>query len=191
MKEEHNLSKRLFIALDIPGDIKSDIHSFTGNLLEKERGIKIVPASNIHVTLKFLGNININKIKKIENAIKITADSLEKFRYRISGKVGAFPNLAKARVVFMEIDDGSMRISEVYNLLENNLSKIKIRKEGKKFIPHVTVARIKGKKNLEKPDGSLRAGPDAWIDCHDILLFESRLRPSGAEYEVIGRFGLK
>jgi 2'-5' RNA ligase len=192
MKEERGVfDKRLFIAVDIPESVKNDIYSFAADLFERDKGIRMVPASNIHVTLKFLGNININKIEKIENAVKITADSFSKFRYRITGSVNAFPNLKSARVVFMEIGEGGNRISEIYDLLENNLTKIKIRKEGRKFSPHITIARIRDKKNIEKLAGSHPEGPSGWMDCHEITLFESQLKPYGAEYSIVGRFSLK
>ncbi len=192
MKEErHNFDKRLFIAIDIPENVKDDIYSFTADLFGEDRSIRIVPASNIHVTLRFLGNININKIGKIENTIRMTADSFKKFRYRITGSVNAFPALRSARVVFLEIGDGDMQISEIYNLLDNNLSKIKIRKESRKFVPHITIARIRDKKNIEKLTGSNPAGPSGWMDCLDITLFESHLKSHGAEYSIIGKFSLK
>lgn len=192
MKEDKkNLEKRLFIAIDIPENIKNKIYNFTADLFCKDRGIRVVPASNIHVTLRFLGSTDINKIQKIENAVKITADSLKKFKYRVTGRVGAFPSLGRARVVFMEIDDGGTQISEIYNLLNNNLSKIKIRKESRKFVPHITIARIRDRRSIENFTDSNSGGPEGWLDCSDVTLFESKLRPQGAEYCVIGRFGLK
>jgi 2'-5' RNA ligase len=192
MKEDKkNLEKRLFIAIDIPEDIKNKIYNFTADLFGKDRGIRVVQASNIHVTLRFLGSTDINKIQKIENAVKITADSLKKFKYRVTGRVGAFPSLGRARVVFMEIDDGDTQISEIYHLLNNNLSKIKIRKESRKFVPHITIARIRDRRSIENFTDGSPGGPEEWLDCSDITLFESKLRPQGAEYCVIGRFGLK
>jgi len=192
MKEDkNNLEKRLFIAIDIPEKVKNQIYHFTADLFDKDRGIRVVQASNIHVTLRFLGNTDINKIQKIGNAVKMTADSLKKFRYRMTGKVSAFPSLRKARVVFMEIGDGDTQISGIYNLLDNNLSKIKIRKESRKFIPHITIARIRDKRSIEKFTGGNPAGPNGWLDCNDITLFESKLRSQGAEYCVINRFSLK
>lgn len=190
-EEVHNFNKRLFIAVDIPENVKNDIYSFTADSFGTDNVIKIVPAPNIHVTLRFLGKMNTNKIGKIEDAVKITADSFKRFRYRITGRVNAFPNLRSARVVFLEIGDGDLQISEIYNLLENNLSKIKIRKEGRKFIPHITIARIRGKKNIEEPVAGQLEGPAGWIDCLDITLFESKLKPHGAEYSIIGKFSLK
>jgi 2'-5' RNA ligase len=191
MKEDKkNLEKRLFIAIDIPEDIKNKIYDFTADLFGKNRGIRVVQASNIHVTLRFLGSTDINKIQKIENAVKMTADSLKKFKYRVTGRVGAFPSLGRAKVVFMEIDDGNTQISEIYDLLNNNLSKIKIRKESRKFVPHITIARIRNRISIEDFTDSGPGGPEGWLDCSDITLFESKLRPQGAEYYVIGRFDL-
>jgi 2'-5' RNA ligase len=192
MKEDkETLQKRLFIAIDIPEKVKSRIYDFTSGLFVGDRGIRVVQVPNIHVTLRFLGNTDINKIRKIEDAVKMTADSLNKFRYKMTGRINAFPSLTRARVVFMEIGEGDTRISELYNILDNNLSKIKIRKESRKFIPHITIARIRDKRNIEEFVVSDTGGPDGWMDCSDITLFESKLRPQGAEYYTVGRFGLK
>ena len=192
MKEDkHSFEKRLFIAIDIPETVKNDIYSCAAGLFGKDRSIRIVPASNIHVTLRFLGNTNIGKIEKIEKAVKMTADSFKRFKYMITGSVNAFPGLSSARVVFLEIGDGNIQISEIYNLLDNNLSKVKIRKEGRKFSPHITIARIRDKKNIEELAGSRQVYQSRQLDCMDITLFESRLKPFGAEYAVIGRFSLK
>ena len=192
MREERdNSDKRLFIAIDIPENTKKSIYSFTSDLFGNDSGIKIVPASNVHVTLKFLGNINTGKIGKIESAVKISADSLKSFRYRITGRVNAFPNLRSARVIYLEIGDGRLQISKIYNILENNLSKIKIRKEGRKFTPHITIGRIRGKKDIEKPVSGQLECPADWMDCLDITLFESKLKPYGAEYSIISKFNLK
>ena len=65
-KKEHNSEKRLFIAIDIPGFMKDNIYSFAAGLWEEERRIKLVTASNIHITLRFLGNTGISRMVKIE-----------------------------------------------------------------------------------------------------------------------------
>jgi len=192
MREDRkNFKKRLFIAINIPESIKNNIYDFTTALLKEEKYIKIVSAPNIHITLKFLGNININKIKKIEKAINNTADVFKKFEYQIMGKINAFPNLKSARVVFLEVGYGSKQISEIYNELENNLSKIKIRKEKRKFFTHITIARIKNKKNIEWLINNHKIDTADQLSCSSITLFESQLKPHGAEYTIINEFGLK
>lgn len=121
-EDKNNFEKRLFIAIDIPEFIKDDIYNFTAALLKGEKHIKVVSAPNIHITLKFLGNINTGKINKIEKAIKETADTFRRFKYEVNGKINAFPGLNNARVVFLEIGNGGRQISEIYNELENRKS---------------------------------------------------------------------
>lgn len=190
-EDKKNFERRLFIAIDIPEFIKDNIYNFTVALLKEERQIKVVSAPNIHITLKFLGNINTGKINKIEKAIKETADTFRRFKYEINGKINAFPSPNNARVVFLEIGNGGRQISEIYNELENNLSMVKIRKEKRKFFPHITIARIKNKKNIEQLVNNYEMDSVDWLDCLEITLFESRLKPKGAEYAILNKFSLK
>ena len=190
-EDKKNFERRLFIAIDIPEFIKDNIYNFTVALLKEERQIKVVSAPNIHITLKFLGNINTGKINKIEKAIKETADTFRRFKYEINGKINAFPSPNNARVVFLEIGNGGRQISEIYNELENNLSMVKIRKEKRKFFPHITIARIKNKKNIEQLVNNYEMDSVDWLDCLEITLFESRLKPKGAEYTILNKFSLK
>ncbi len=191
MDNRDESKKRLFIAIDIPEAVKDNIYNFTVNLLGKDRFIKLVPASNIHITLKFLGNVDAGKISKIEKAIKTTVDVFEKFKYNISGEISAFPNPVNARVIFLEIDRGGDSISKVYNQLEDNLNRIKIKREKRKFSPHITIARIKNKENIEQITGKHKVNFDINMDCSEITLFESRLKPEGAEYIILNNFSLK
>ena len=183
--------KRLFIAIDIPELIKDNIYNFAKTLLAEDRQIKVVHTRNIHITLKFLGNMNIGEIEKIKKAIKETADTFDKFKYEVNGIINAFPNPCNARVVFLEIGSGGKEISEIYNRLEDNLSRIKIRKEKRNFSPHITIARIKDKKNIEKLINNNKMNPTSLLDCPGITLFESRLKPHGAEYIILGSYSLK
>ncbi|MBA7563841.1 RNA 2',3'-cyclic phosphodiesterase [subsurface metagenome] len=190
-EDKNNFEKRLFIAIDIPEFIKDDIYNFTVALLKEEKQIKVVSAPNIHITLKFLGNINTGKINKIEKAIKETADTFGRFKYEINGKINAFPGPNNARVVFLEIGNGGRQISEIYNELESNLSMVKTRKEKRKFFPHITIARIKNKKNIEQLVNNHEMDSVDCLDCLEITLFESRLKLQGAEYAIINKFSLK
>ncbi len=189
--DENKSEKRLFIAIDIPDFIKDNIYNFTAALFGEDRYIKLVSAPNIHITLKFLGNTGINRIEKIKKAIKTTADMFGRFKYEINGKINAFPSPANARVVFLEIGSGGERISEIYDELEDNLSRIKIRKEKREFSPHITVARIKNKKNMGQFIDKHKMSSTNLLECSDITLFESQLKPHGAEYIILGKFSLK
>jgi len=185
------LRKRLFIAIDIPEVVKENIYNFSRSLLGEDRGIKIVPASNIHITLKFLGDIDISKINKIEEAIKKTANLFKKFKYEISGKINAFPNTDNARVIFLEVGMGGDQIYRIYNELENNLGRIKIKREKRKFSSHITIARLRNRKNIKQLIEKCKLDVDIILDCSEIVLFESNLKPDGAEYIILNNFSLK
>jgi len=185
------VEKRLFIAIDIPGHIKDNVYKYMKTLLKENSHIKLVSAPNIHITLKFLGNVNIDKIEKIKKAIKKTADKFNRFKFEISGKINAFPGPRSARIIFLEIGSGGEQISEIYRQLEDNLEKIKIRREKREFSSHITIARLKDKKNMEIFIDEYKMDKMGRLDCLNITLFESQLKPHGAEYSVLGEFGLK
>jgi len=191
VKKEDNLHKRLFVAIDIPEHIKKYLYETTDSLFSKDKEIRKIPYSNVHITLKFLGNVNLNKIEKIKNATKETANNFCCFDYKIVSDLGAFPSFRSARIIFAEIKNGSDKIIEIYDKLEDNFSKIKIRKEKRKFIPHITIARIKRSKNIENLVENIKLDLADTIKCCKLALFESRLKPSGAEYIIIEEFSLK
>jgi RNA 2',3'-cyclic 3'-phosphodiesterase len=183
--------KRLFIAIDIPGDIKKKIWSFSNDVLGSEKYIRLVPASNIHVTLKFLGNIDIKRDEEIKEAIEAAAGRFKKFDYEISGKINAFPEPENSRVLFLEINMGSDMISKIYYKLEDNLSSIGLDKERRKFSPHITIARVKSKKNLRQLINESGDFLPEMLECSELTLFESKLSPSGARYIIIDSYSLR
>jgi 2'-5' RNA ligase len=190
-KNKSDPQKRLFISLDVAEDVRRYLYEIAVKLNREENDIKRISFSNIHITLKFLGNVNIGKIDKIISAIRKTADNFEHFYYRLDDRLDAFPGLLNARVIFVPLKEGNENVIKVYNDLENNLSKIKIRKEKRNFIPHITIARIKNRKNIEKIVKGLRVHKPGRIHCNKIILFESILKTTGAEYNIIKGCQLK
>jgi 2'-5' RNA ligase len=188
---ENELKKRLFIAIELPEDIRCSIYKLAMDIFGSKKYARVVAASNIHLTLKFLGDTEINKIEKIKEAIKATAGRFEKFEYKISGVVNAFPDPRNARVVFLEVDSGGEQICKIYNELEDNLSRIKIKREKKKFSPHITIARLKNRENIKELMSSSGKEINAVLNCKELTLFESQLRPEGARYIILDRFSLK
>ncbi len=183
--------KRLFIAIGIPEDIKKEIWNYAADILGKDEHIRLVPDSNIHVTLKFLGDTDIRKIDKIKKAIEETSCGFDKFTYEISKKMNAFPKPENARVIFLEINKGGDIVSEIYDRLEDNMSRIGIDREKRDFFPHITIARVKIYRNLRQLVDKSNGVFSKELECSEITLFESRLKPYGAEYIVAGSYGLK
>jgi len=189
--DELNSEKRLFLAIDIPELVKNDIHKFVSVLLGRDSQIRVLPSLNVHITLKFFGNVNVYKIKEIEEASMITANKFEKFEYKIVSELGAFPSKKKARVIFLGIGMGADNISRVYDELENNLAGIRIDREKREFFPHLTVARTKSIKDVSRLLESKKFDYGKVLECSEITLFESKLKSYGAEYINLCNFSLK
>lgn len=184
-------TKRLFIAVDLPDSAKNYLYKITSNLNKKDRDIRAITEGNIHLTLKFLGETQISKIEKIAEAVKMTAASFDKFNYAISSSFGVFPRVDSARILFVPVLDGEDKIKKVFLKLENNLNRINIKREDREFICHITVARIRNKKNIADAIGNIKIDYGKKLDCSKLTMFESILNPSGAEYIILDEFELK
>jgi 2'-5' RNA ligase len=143
------------------------------------------------MTLKFLGDTRVLKLEKIKKAVREAAGRVGAFNLEITGVVGAFPGTARARVAFIETGQGSSDVSVIYQKLEESLCRIKIRKDKRVFSPHITVARFRDMADISEKAFACRMTPPAVMECREIILYESILKPGGPEYVNMGSFGLK
>ncbi len=189
-KEGRN-KKRLFIGYDLPYDIKSYLFKITSGLKERDVDIRPVHAENIHLTLKFLGDIHVERIKKVSKALELTALSRHGFNFSLDCRLEAFPYIYRASIIYVPVKTGNDLIQDFFTSLEDNLSKIKIRKEKRRFISHITVARVKRKKDVSRllEDIMFEKIQESRFDR--VTLFESVLKSSGAEYTILDEYELK
>ena len=147
---------------------------------------------NFHFTLKFLGDVEAGMLPSLHDAAGRAAAGAGPFRLTM-GEIGAFPDLARPRVIFYGIDGGFAGLRDLAGLIEDECEKIGFEREKKRFRAHLTLARVK-----QLPGDDILAalrdfpplGREAFIDVDHFVLVSSRLTPSGAVYEEIGRFGL-
>ncbi len=191
LKEERDNQKRLFIAIEFPQKLRQYFYNIIISMSNKNHEIRAIVPDNIHLTLKFLGNTNISRISKIARAISSVSASFPKFSFNTGDRIEAFPGLKSARIIFVPVEEGSEKIIQFYGKLEDSLSKVKIRKEPRKFIPHLTVARIRNMIDLREEINNIDIAPQKNIECTHLTLFESVLKQSGSEYKVLEEFKLK
>jgi len=136
---------RSFIAFDI--DNEAVLRSFSeaqGMLINTGADLKLVKLQNIHITMRFLGDISPNMVNSIhEEMEKISFTS---FDVGIKG-LGAFPSLRYARVVWAGIRNGANELANIFNQLEPRLRGLGFRPDPKGFSPHLTIARVKTGRN--------------------------------------------
>ncbi|MBO8183510.1 MAG: RNA 2',3'-cyclic phosphodiesterase [Archaeoglobus sp.] len=128
---------RLFVAVDLSDEIRGNISRLSKIL--KVKGVKTVERENIHLTLKFLGEVNESKKDRVIAAL----DEIEFKSFRINLKgVGFFPNATRMRVVWVGVEEGADELKALAYEVEDKMAELKFKKE-RRFVPHATIARIK------------------------------------------------
>jgi 2'-5' RNA ligase len=187
---------RAFIAIEIDPATVRRIAAAIEQLKPRSAGIRWVGAGNFHLTLKFLGNIDENKIEPIGAAL---ADALRPFpRLTINAKgLGVFPNPKRPRVLWVGLV-GSQLLS-LQAKVESALTPLGFAPEEKTFTPHLTIGRWRqgerADRTLEKELGQELG---KWSDCEfgatsidEVILFQSDLKPAGAIYRRLKVVTLK
>lgn len=129
---------RAFIAIDIPGEMLSPLREELGRLRGR---IKVVEEQNTHLTLKFLGNIKESAVPRVAEAVQECVHGQKKFSALIKG-VGVFPSLSRARVFWVGVESDGI-IENMAECIDEELHRLGYPRESKRFVPHITVARIK------------------------------------------------
>ena len=183
---------RLFIAIEIEKRIKERILDYLKHLKKADAGVRWVASENIHITLKFLGNIDAiilpALIKSIDNGMLLFSP----FRIQI-GNVGAFPTVKKPRILFVGVQDKENNLLKIFEQLEKGIEEYGIKRETKNYVGHITIGRTKLQKNLRKLIDTLQSDSDRFFGqqkVHHISLIQSELSPDGPIYTTIKKFQL-
>lgn len=187
---------RSFIAIEIPADIQSAIWKETETLrqrLEKPL-VRWVPQENIHLTLKFLGDVPQATLEQLVQHLSPELGQLPGFNIHING-MGAFPNVRRPRVLWVGVE-APKELASIAQIIEAGAAHFGFTPEKRPFSPHLTVGRVSQRASgieSQKITASLeqnRVGSlgTAAISCVEI--FKSDLRPSGAVYTHLFTFPL-
>jgi len=137
---------RAFIAIDLPERIQSKVAELENDLKKCDLAFRWVKPENLHLTLKFLGDISQEQVSKIKEAIAKVSGKFAAFETSFNG-FGFFPNERKPRVFFISIDKQKL-LKSIAGELEEELETLGFEKENR-FKSHITLARIKDLKNIE------------------------------------------
>ena len=188
---------RSFIAIELPDELKAGLAQLQDRLKEsKQPSVKWVDPYSIHLTLKFLGNIAVDKIGEITKAMEKAAQEIPPFQLKAKD-LGVFPNLRRVQVAWVGINGEVDTLSQLQQRIELNLAPLGFAPESRPFVPHLTLARLR---NQASPDerqkfGQLIAGTKLeavyTIEVTSINLMRSQLTREGAIYSQISSVGLK
>lgn len=173
---------RSFIALELNNSIKAELTDLQSRLKSAKPDAKWVEPASMHLTLKFLGYINISE--DIKNAIDAIAAHHKEFELSLS-HLGGFPTLLYPRVLWVGIDKGQSQVEKLAKGLEEKLVRLGFPKEVKQFSSHLTLCRMRSRRGGAKLVSKIKAldfKPSAKCFINKIGLFQSTLTPNGPIY---------
>jgi 2'-5' RNA ligase len=181
-------SWRVFCAVELPAEVRKQLEE---HILKLRKAVPDVVASwsrveNIHLTLKFFGNVAIDRIPAISEGANRAVSEFSTFPIGVGG-TGVFPRPSRPQVLWIGISDPSGRLSALQARLENECAAMGFPKEDGAYRPHLTIARIR------RPEGARRLAdthlqipfPTTGIDVTELILFRSELSPKGSKYTPI------
>ncbi|HBR18047.1 MAG: 2'-5' RNA ligase [Deltaproteobacteria bacterium RIFCSPLOWO2_12_FULL_43_16] len=180
---EQNRFVRAFIAIELPSIIVKSLGEIQDNLRDTTNKITWVKPDNIHLTMKFLGNIETDKAHAIEKILKNIVSQISIGKLSVEG-VGAFPTINNPRVIWVGIEDDK-NLLKIYTQLEDGLASLGFKKEDRPFKPHLTLGRVKflkDKKGLKERLEKLADIKLASFIVDSLILFKSELTPEGSLY---------
>jgi len=177
---------RSFVAFDIDSkQVLNRLCEAQSNLLRSGADLNLVEPRNIHITLRFLGDITPSMVDKIGQEMQnITFKS---FDVEIKG-VGVFPNLRYAKVIWAGIQEGEEELGEIFGQLEPRLRLLGFAPDTKGFSPHLTIARVRSGRNKSELTTSvteMNAFEFGKVKAESLRLKKSVLTPQGPIYSVL------
>lgn len=184
---------RLFIALDIPEEARSLLAA----IVEEHRGdlpeARWVKAENLHITLKFIGDYEEEKLDRLSNEIRKTAALGSSFRAALGG-CGGFPSSRKARVLWVGMRDGQEEAAVMAGKLDSRLEKAGVERESRPFRGHLTLARLRRPLDcsslLERMEEESKPLTDMFFEVREMTLYRSILGPGGPTYVSLEKIAL-
>jgi 2'-5' RNA ligase len=185
------MSKRIrtFIAVEIDASIRKQLVALQGELRGVAEGVKWVEAENLHVTLKFLGDVDETQLYAVCKLAQQSVAGHFAFPMHVCG-VGAFPNAGRPRIIWAGIQQGADELRRIYQSLDDAFGHEGYPREDRAFTPHLTLGRARQGTSPQQLAGAL-AKLKEWEAgktlVREILVMSSQLSSSGPSYSVMGR----
>ncbi|MCM8819061.1 MAG: RNA 2',3'-cyclic phosphodiesterase [Candidatus Omnitrophica bacterium] len=181
---------RTFIGIQIPEYIRENLKEVIEKV-KKVREAKPVRLENLHITLKFLGEIKKDQLDFIKKKLEKCAEEFESFDVEIKG-VGVFPSEKNVRVLWIGVEDnGSLK--KLNSKIEDVLKEFGFEKE-RAFVSHITTARFRSFPNLSLIKEIIEKYKEKTFGkftVKDFYLYESELKTTGPIYKKLEKFELK
>jgi len=182
---------RLFVAIETIPEIREQLAEVQNVLRAAQADVRWESKEKLHVTLKFLGATGAVIVEPLTRELRAACATVAPptIRYK---DLGMFSSRGTPRIVWAGVDDNGGGVEKLFQKIEEVTVRYGFARESRKFHPHITLGRIKGRKNLRTLLSSmetitLESQP---VELHEILLMKSNLQPNGSFYSTVASFPL-
>jgi RNA 2',3'-cyclic 3'-phosphodiesterase len=175
---------RAFLAIELPDALRPGLAQVQGELKSSHADVRWVPVGNIHLTLKFFGNVPDDEIDVLAQAARQAAAQAAPLQLKATS-AGAFPSPQAPRVVWLGLGGDVLPLTQLFYRLEKAFAALGYPPEGRAFNPHLTLGRVKSPANRERLARLLaKLPPLNWppFTVKELILFQSVLSPQGSKY---------
>jgi RNA 2',3'-cyclic 3'-phosphodiesterase len=185
--------QRVFCAIELPADVRAHAAQHIARLREIAPDVRASweRAEKMHITLKFLGEIDSERVVNLQSAAERAMSSVAPFDLSIEG-TGAFPQSRLARVLWLGVADASGGLRRLQQRLEDECAREGFAHDEKRFHPHLTIARLRhpsGAKHLAALHSEMSFKTDSF-SITELIVIRSELGPRGSSYTEISRHHL-
>jgi len=133
---------RTFIAIEIPEEIRARLAALQEEWKKERAQVTWVKPDNIHLTLKFLGDVPEEKMESVQQGVRRATEGLTPFTVAVK-TVGTFPSWKRPRVLWVGIEETTGKVSALASRIEDEMTKLGFEKEDRPFSAHLTLGRVK------------------------------------------------
>lgn len=179
---------RTFIAIPLPEDIQGAAEDMISRMSGSMEGVKWLESETLHLTLKFLGDVDNREIPDVCKVLRKCCEPREPFSLKIQG-AGAFPDLERARVVWSGIEDEDSALCPLVADIDERMGGLGFRREFRDYRPHLTLGRLsKGSRPSNEFAQAINSEKDTYlgtIQVSEVRLYASFLDREGPTYNVM------
>jgi 2'-5' RNA ligase len=180
---------RTFIAVDPSAAVQQQLVALQDELRELEEEVKWVEPENLHITIKFLGDVDETDLYAICKMAERAVQEIPPFSMEM-GTVGAFPSVGRPRVLWVGVRQGAGELIKIHDKVEELFGEQGYRSEDRAFTPHLTLGRVRHSGPAPRLSTTLR-GLAQWqggiTPVHENLVMASQLSANGPTHTVMGR----
>jgi 2'-5' RNA ligase len=174
---------RTFVCIEVPASIRERIGETQKQLRNIGSRVSWANTANIHLTMKFLGDVPVARLPKVFDAVDRAVIGVDEFEIEVGG-TGCFPSPRRPRVLWIGIHQPSTGLMELHTSVEEQMVVAGFPPEGKRYSPHLTIGRVREPERAADLGEALVAAsfpPERFLVRH-VIVMRSDLRPTGSVY---------